>query len=211
MQEKFCKPLSEHLYSLVSTYFKKNVYLKDKYEFIAILHLAGRNRRGILDRIVGRRESNIRACPWVATVIIHDGVFKCGGSLLIETGYWQLGIASMRKRQVWSSIDTSIVHQFLILVKFHPLKVESARIEIVLCMLRRSSFSTLEQTVAVLSVYDHLRNMTPLLWKRILLKVQEPFPFEPVGCSSMPTYLGLLHWKQVCTVIGWGNVKQNGP
>lgn len=87
VQEKFCKPLSEHLYSLVSTYFKKNVYLKDKYEFIAILHLAGRNRRGILDRIVGRRESNIRAWPWVATVIIHDGVFKCGGSLLIETGY----------------------------------------------------------------------------------------------------------------------------
>jgi hypothetical protein len=71
---RFPESLVQRKYFLYSIYFIL-------FEWKSMLHLSGRKRRGTLDRIVGGRESNMGAWPWVVA-IIRDGTFKCGGSLL---------------------------------------------------------------------------------------------------------------------------------
>lgn len=145
-----------------------------------------RKRRGTLDRIVGGRESSMGAWPWVVA-IIRDGDFKCGGSLLDSNWILTAG------------------HCFHMLEKSH--------FEIQLGMLRRSSFSPLEQTRSVLSVYVHPKYNPLTLENDItLLRVQEPFQLNQWTAPACLPSLGYYPRNDtLCTVVGWGNVQENGP
>jgi hypothetical protein len=80
-------------------------------------------------------------------------------------------------------------------------------------MLRRSSFSPLEQTRAVLSVYVHPKYDPLTLDNDItLLKVQEPFQLNQWTAPACLPSLGYFPGNDtLCTVVGWGNVQENGP
>jgi hypothetical protein len=80
-------------------------------------------------------------------------------------------------------------------------------------MLRRSSFSPLEQTRAVVSVYVHPKYDPFTLENDItLLKVQEPFQLNQWAAPACLPSLGYFPQNDtLCTVIGWGNVQENGP
>jgi hypothetical protein len=80
-------------------------------------------------------------------------------------------------------------------------------------MLRRSSFSPLEQTRAVLSVYvDPKYNPLTLENDITLLRVQEPFQLNQWTAPACLPSLGYYPRNDtLCTVVGWGNVQENGP
>ncbi|XP_059351981.1 serine protease nudel-like isoform X3 [Daphnia carinata] len=145
-----------------------------------------RKRRGTLNRVVGGRESNMGAWPW-AVAIIRDGVFKCGGSLLDSN--WILSAA----------------HCFPALEKSH--------FEIQLGMLRRSSYSPLEQTRAILSIYIHPNYNSHTLENDIaLLRVQKPLQLNQwTAPACLPSFGYFPRNDTLCTVVGWGNVQENGP
>lgn len=80
-------------------------------------------------------------------------------------------------------------------------------------MLRRSSFSPLEQTRVVSAVYVHPKyNATTLDNDIALFRVQEPFVLNqwaaPV-CLPSSSYFPLN--DTLCTAVGWGNVQESGP
>ena len=80
-------------------------------------------------------------------------------------------------------------------------------------MLRRSSYSPLEQTRVVSVVYVHQKYDPLTLDNDIaLLQVQEPFDLNqwtaPV-CLPPSGYFPSNGTN--CTVIGWGNVQESGP
>ncbi|XP_045026749.1 LOW QUALITY PROTEIN: serine protease nudel [Daphnia magna] len=145
-----------------------------------------RKRRGTLNRVVGGRESNMGAWPW-AVAIIRDGIFKCGGTLLDSN--WILSAAHC----------------------FHAL--EKSHFEIQLGMLRRSSYSPLEQTRAILFIYVHPNYDPRTLENDIaLLRVQKPLQLNQWTAPACLPSLGYVPRNDtLCTVVGWGNVQENGP
>lgn len=80
-------------------------------------------------------------------------------------------------------------------------------------MLRRSSYSPLEQTRAVLAAYvNHKYDPLTLDNDIALLQVQEPFDLNQwtaPACLPHPTYSPSNSTN--CTVVGWGNVQESGP
>ena len=85
--------------------------------------------------------------------------------------------------------------------------------EVQLSMLRRTSFSPLEQIRAVQNIFMHPKfNMLNLNDDVALLAVNEPFQLNqwaaPI-CLPSPDYRPALGTN--CTVIGWGDVAESGP
>ena len=80
-------------------------------------------------------------------------------------------------------------------------------------MLRRSSFSPLEQTRTVAGIFVHPHYDPINLHNDItLLLVQEPFDLNqwssPV-CLPPPEFNPVIGTN--CTVVGWGDVVESGP
>lgn len=80
-------------------------------------------------------------------------------------------------------------------------------------MLRRSSFSPLEQTLPVIGIFLHPGYDNRKLKDDIaLVLVKEPFQLNqwaaPI-CLPPPKYLPTDGTN--CTVIGWGNTAESGP
>lgn len=92
-------------------------------------------------------------------------------------------------------------------------RLEKSHFEIQLGMLRRFSYSPLEQTRPVLSVYVHSGYNPRTLENDIaLVRVQEPFQLNQWTAPACLPSLGYSPRNDtLCTVVGWGNVQENGP
>lgn len=96
---------------------------------------------------------------------------------------------------------------------FYNFRLENFHYEVQLGMLRRSSFSPLEQTRVVDTVFVH-KNFDPSSLDNdiAILRVSVPFELNQWATSAcLPTTTLFPAVGTNCTVVGWGDTQENGP
>lgn len=157
----------------------------------AVVAVKRPRRGGAAPRVVGGKPAKPGAWPWVVA-IYRDGVFHCGGVILDES---------------WILTAAHCVDKY----DRHYLEVQAG-------MLRRFSFSPMEQTRTVNFIVKHEKYDPEDMRNDIaVVHVAEPLHFNrwvrPIALADW----GGAHGPQdpppgtQCTAVGWGATVEHGP
>ncbi|RZF43330.1 hypothetical protein LSTR_LSTR001591 [Laodelphax striatellus] len=139
-------------------------------------------------RVVGGQASQPAKWPWIVA-LYQDGIFHCGGVILDV--YWVMTAAHC-------------VDQY----KYHYYEIQAG-------VLRRFSFSPMEQTRRVSAVVMHEAYVRSVMQNDVaLVRMAKPLRFNRwVRPICLP--FGLPLWMPrpgtLCTAVGWGATQEHGP
>lgn len=148
-----------------------------------------KRKREETGRVVGGKDSEPRAWPWVIA-LYKDGDFHCGGVILDEK---------------WIMTAAHCVEHY----RNHYYEIRSG-------MLRRFSYSPMEQIRTVSDVIVHEKYNKSIMNNDVaLLRLSRPLNFNRwVRPTCLPSFGEEGLWGPVpgttCIAIGWGAVKEHG-
>lgn len=165
--------------------------------------------------VIGGRASKPKAWPFLA-MIYRDGIFLCGGSIISERYV-------MTSAHCTHELVSSLLI-FLLSGEYYSghnntwccfsFRYHLYYYEIYAGELRKESFSPTTQVRFAIGIISHPDyNKTSLINDIALIKLNIPLTFDEwVKSASLPekTWIHEPKLKASCTVIGWGQISENG-